>query len=109
MSVHHLLVADVNLRKPGKDMKSPSKFVKRAMKVKGVMDAFRTVGRFDAVVFIHGETDEESLDGLKAIQKIRNVRSVEALMGYPGLPAPTPAPPSGPVVVRAGVGATLRK
>lgn len=88
-----MIVATVQLREPQKDVQSPSKFVAAASKVDGVKDAFRTYGRFDAVVFVHGDSPDELARALVKLQGLPNVARVETLVGYPQ---------SGPPPARAG-------
>lgn len=81
---HYSLAAGVLLRNVGGDVQSPSRFAKAAAKVKGVEAAFRTLGRFDAVVFVHAEGDDEVHEAALALLRIKNVERIEFFVGLPG-------------------------
>lgn len=88
MTRHWQVISLVELETAGTDISSPSKFVTHAKRVEGVQDAFRTSGRFDAVVVIHPEGDvEESLSGAQSVanevRALPGVRDAETLIGRP--------------------------
>lgn len=83
MPYHHLALVAAKLEKVHHDMSSPSKFVDKAMEIKGVIEAFRTVGRFDAFAIVHGDSDQDTLEAVKKVQGIPNVAYVEVFSAYP--------------------------
>lgn len=82
MATFHATVM-VRSERQGKGLAPTAKLFEQARKIKGVTDAFPTLGRFDGAVFIEGRTYEETANAALKVQTLNGVRSTETLLQLP--------------------------
>lgn len=79
---HHMTVL-VRTERKARGLAPTGKVIEQALKIRGVTDAFPTVGRFDGAVFVEGRSFEDAGSIALKVQDIPGIRSTETLVELP--------------------------